>query len=309
MIGEEFRHCLIQPFAVKIIRNCSFEPDLLWHMSMCTAAVFMREAFYYRLDRLESPIIKKLSKVKSFMFKTRLAALVLISLLAGCASNPEDEVTPIRPAAEIYESASDYLSSNSYELAIKDLEELETYYPFGEYARQAQLDLISAYYGFDQFDEVVSTANRYARLHPGSEQVAYVTYMKGMANFSRGRGFITNTVNLDRSSRDASAIYQAFADFRTLLEEYPDSKYADDARQRMIYLRNELAQSELHAANFYMRKGAWLSAAKRARYVVEQYGRSDQLEKALNILERSYKELKLDDLAKEVEMIRKDNGL
>ncbi|MGH8245280.1 MAG: outer membrane protein assembly factor BamD, partial [Gammaproteobacteria bacterium] len=145
--------------------------------------------------------------------------------------------------------------------------------------------------------QAITAAERFIRLHPNHPNVDYAYYLKGLVNFNRGRGLTERFLPIDLSQRDPASALQSFRDFEDLLEKFPDSPYAADTQKRMVYLRNILAQHEVNVANYYMRRGAYVAAANRARYVIETYPRTPSVPDALVLMAKAYKVLEMDDLS------------
>lgn len=219
---------------------------------------------------------------------TRIVCLItVLALLAGCwpFGGKKDEDDDQQTTEQIlYRSAQTSLRGGNYHDAITKLQKLEARFPFGRYAEQAQLELIYANFMSYQPEAARTAADRFIRLHPQHPNVDYAYYLKGLASFNQDRGLLDRFSLADISTRDPSSSRQAFNDFSELLERYPDSQYAPDARQRMIYLRNLLAHYEISVAQFYMRRGAYVAAANRARNVVEHYSQSLSVDDALAIM-------------------------
>jgi outer membrane protein assembly factor BamD len=226
---------------------------------------------------------------------TILAAL----LLAGCGGNSEDDFIAESGEQQIYQQASRYLDSRSYDLAIRALQALESRYPFGRYAEQAQLELIYAHYGAFETEAAIEAADRFIRLHPQHPNVDYAYYMKGLATATSGQDVLSRFTPTDNTKRDTSFAREAFAEFAQLVSRFPDSPYAPDARQRMIHLRNLLARHEIHVANYYFRRGAYLAAVNRGRYVVEHFQQTPAVPDGLAVMAQGYLLLGLDDLAQD----------
>jgi outer membrane protein assembly factor BamD len=227
----------------------------------------------------------------------RLLILILITtILSACAGADKDE-TAGYSAKELYEEAQSAIDAAEFQTAVKHLESLEARYPFDPYAKQAQLDIAYAYYKFDELDSATSAIDRFARLHPRDPNMDYVYYLKGLINFNRGQGLLDAWFPREPSRHDPAVLEQAFNDFSILVKRYPDSKYAGDAYQRMIYLRNQLAEKEILIAEFYVERKSWLSSAKRAKAVITRYPNTIWTKRALDILLLSYKNLELDELA------------
>ncbi len=224
--------------------------------------------------------------------------LSLLSSLMGCAYFGGDtDPTKGWSAAKLYAEAKDALDSGNYERAIELFETLEARYPFGRYAQQAQLEVAYAYYKFEEPDSAIAAADRFIKLHPKNPHVDYAHYLKGLVNFNRGKGYMSHIIPRDPSTKDPTPLLNAFEDFGIIAKNYPNSRYADDARKRMVFLRNELAEHELHVADYYMRRGAYIAAANRAKYVLENYQGSTSVPLALKTIIKAYRKLELHDLA------------
>lgn len=233
-----------------------------------------------------------------------LAIMLLLASLSGCETlgnlwpfGDDEEAVPETSEQVLYRSAQSSLRSGNYRSAIGKLEALETRFPFGSYAEQAQLELIFAHYmAYDQ-EAAIRAADRFIRLHPQHTNVDYAYYLRGLAHFESGRGYIDRIGTAEVSQRDMTSIESAFSDFNQLVVRYPASAYAEDSEQRMVYLRNLLAESELAVADFYMRRGGFVAALSRARYVVENYPGAPVTPDALVILIEANFRLGLTDSA------------
>ena len=225
--------------------------------------------------------------------------LILSVILSGCSyfGDKDKDDTENWSAERLYSEAKSELDSGYYDEAIKLYEKLETRYPFGKYGQQALLDLAYAYFKDKKHEQAVSACNRFIKLYPQNARVDYAYYLRALINFDRGENLASRFLNVDKTQRSQASSEQAFIDFQVLAERFPDSPYSADARQRMVYLRNSLAKHELHVANYYLRRGAYLAAANRARNVVEQYERTPSMPEALAVLARAYKILGMDDLS------------
>ncbi|GAB3322578.1 outer membrane protein assembly factor BamD [Haliea atlantica] len=227
-------------------------------------------------------------------------ALLLALLITGCASNDDvDGITADSGEQQMYETAQRYLRSRNYSLAVRALQMLESRYPFGRYAEQAQLELIYAHYNAYEREAAVEAADRFIRLHPQHPSVDYAYYMKGLAAYSAGGDLFDRFLPTDESSRDMSHAREAFTEFSQLVNRFPDSPYAEDARARMVHLRNLLARHEILVANYYFRRGAYLAATNRGRYVVENFQRTPAVPDALAIMAQGYILLGMKDLAQD----------
>lgn len=228
-------------------------------------------------------------------FRCVLLAATLV--LGACASTQDEQ--DVLPEEAYYDNARKAMNSGNFNEAESNLDNLETYYPFGRYAEQAQLDLIYARYQNLDLEGARNAADRFLRLNPQSEHADYALYMRGLASYNLDVSLATRYLGVDPTDRDPGEQRQAFDDFSELLDRYPDSEYAPDARQRMIAVRNRLADLELHAARYYIRRQAYMAANNRARHVVEKFPESPATEEALVLMAETYDALELDDAAKD----------
>lgn len=234
--------------------------------------------------------------------------LLVLALSTGCSyfskkDNSEKNWTVDR----LYSEAKGAMDTGYFSKAKQYFEFLETRFPFGVYGQQALLDLGYVYYKTQDYESAISSCDRFIRLYPQNRHVDYAYYLKGLINFGRGKGFMERMLPLDISQRDTTYLQTSFHDFKDLVKRYPDSRYADDARQRMIYLRNTLSKHEINIAQYYMRRGAYVAAANRARYVIENYRRTPSVPDALVIMAKSYKVLQMDKLSADALRVLKEN--
>ncbi len=237
-----------------------------------------------------------------------LPALFFAAILSGCATDGEkDRLSESLSEAELYQQANKALNKNRYSEAIKALRTLESRYPFGSFAEQSQLDIIYAYFKNAEPEASKAAADRFIRLHPQHNDVDYAFYMKGLASNTAAMGLIERYMPIDLSSRDPGQARTSFNEFSELLNRYPDSKYAPDARQRMIALRNRMAAYEIHAASYYLKRKAYVAAVNRGRYVVENMQRTPAVPEALSIMIEGYQHLGLPEPANEALAVLKLN--
>ena len=234
------------------------------------------------------------------------AVLCLAAVLVACSGNDElPEIAADSGEQQIYDQAQRYLNNRNYDLAVRSLQALESRYPFGKFAEQAQLEIIYAHYGAYEYEAAVEAADRFIRLHPQHPNVDYAFYLKGLAAINSERDFLSRFIPMDETKRDVSRAKEAFAEFAQLLSRYPDSPYAADAKARMVHLRNLLARHEINVANYYIRRGAYLAAANRGRYVVENFQRTPAVPDGLAVMAQGYIYLGMDDLARDaIEVLR-----
>lgn len=231
--------------------------------------------------------------------------LALSMLISGCAvldffgkgkDEPTDEYADWT-AEQFYSEAKQAVADGRYDKAVKLYEKLEARYPFGKYAKQAQIDVAYAYYKNDEWDSAIAALDRFIKLNPTEPHVDYAYYLKGLVNYNRGISFIDRFLPTDSSQRDPGSALDAYKDFEELLNRFPDSKYGDDARQRIVSLRNNLAMYEMHVADFYMRREAYVAAARRCAEVIRKYQRTQAVPLALQTMEQAYRKLEMNDLA------------
>ncbi len=238
------------------------------------------------------------------MWARLIIVLMVTALLGGCGIFGKDfDETENWTAAQLYNEASRQLDRANYERAIDLYQKLDARYPFGRYAMQGQLDVAYAYYKAEQPEAALAAADRFIQLYPQNDFVDYAFFLKGIINYNRSVGFFDRFIPVDASQRDPGSALDAFEDFAELVRRFPDSRYAEDARQRMLYLRNNLARHEVNVARYYMRRGAYLAAVNRAQYVVERFQRTSAVEDALKVMIDAYQRLGKAELAADVEQV------
>ena len=235
-----------------------------------------------------------------------LLVLLGVALLAtGCRGHRGDDA---KSGPEvIYARAQKAIKSSSYAEAIKQLETLQSRFPFSEPARQSQLDLIYVYYKARQTDPAVDAADTFIRENPTNPRVDYAYYMKGLIYFERQSNWLERRFHVDLSERPPLNAKKSFEAFAQLLEKFPHSQYVGDARERMVFMRNRLADFELHVALYYMRRGAYVGAINRAKYCVENYDGAPAVKGSMKVLVDAYRALKMTDLAANAEKVYAEN--
>jgi outer membrane protein assembly factor BamD len=237
--------------------------------------------------------------------RSTLTLLLIAGVLAACGSTPRyDE----RDSAEkLYADARDDMSAGSYDRAIKTLEKVEGRAAGTLLAQQAQLELAYAYWKTGERAQAQSTLDRFIKLHPSSPALDYAMYLKGLVHFNDNLGILSAISRQDISERDQQASRDAYQAFKQLVDQFPNSKYAADARVRMDYIVNALAQYELHVARYYYRRGAYVAAANRAQQALREYQQTPSIEEALYILAQSYDQLGLTQLRDDADRVLKQN--
>lgn len=238
------------------------------------------------------------------MIRTSLTILLVVLFVSGCGIfSKEYDETEGWSASELYNKAASELDAANYQRAIELYQKLDARYPFGRYAMQGQLDIAYAHYKAEEPEAALAAADRFIKLYPQNPYVDYAYYLKGIVNYNRSIGFLDRFMPLDTSQRDPGSAMDAFNDFAKLVKRFPESKYAADARQRMLHLRNNLAEGELHVARYYMERGAYLAAVNRAQYVVERFQRTGAVEDALELMIDAYERLGEEELAADAQRV------
>ena len=251
---------------------------------------------------IDSP---KLPMSKLSVLKVLAVLLLALSMSACSMFKSKQQTIDTMPLEMLYDNAHTSLQHADYAAASRAYERLIARFPSGPYNEQAQLDLAYSQYKDNLPDEALSTVNRFIKTFPTHKHVDYAYYLRGLINFDRTGSLIDRLITRTGSEarRDQGYNLQSFDDFSELSRRFPDSAYAADARQRMIYLRNVLAQYEINVAEFYLRTKAYIAAADRSQYVIEHYQQSPQTGDALAILTRSYLALDQNELAEQTRQV------
>lgn len=220
-----------------------------------------------------------------------LAACVLA--LSACGTSPKDEVGEGVSNEKLYAEAKEDAADGNYETASKKLEKLEGRAAGTLLSQQAQIDLAYAYYKTGEKAQALAKLERFIRLHPTSPAIDYALYLQGVINFNDDLGLFGALARQDLSERDQQASRDSYESFRQLVERFPNSAYAPDARLRMNYIVNSLAAYEVHVARYYYRRGGYLAAANRAQHAVQEYRGTPAVEEALFLMVVSYDRLGL----------------
>lgn len=244
------------------------------------------------------------ARVKSILFIGCFC--ILTTLLWGCGNSKKDAYKGMG-ADQIYAQSQKNMSKKNYAQAIKDFEALEARFPYGEHSQSAQLDLTYAYYKKGDAPLALSAANRFIRMNPRHPRVDYAYYLKGLVNYDQNTTLMYRHLPVDRSARDPSPAHESFAAFKDLVELFPESQYAAEARQRMVSLRNQLANYEMYVVDYYIKRGAYLSAANRADFIIKNYDKTEAIPKALTSMIISYRKLGMIQLADDAEKILSSN--
>ena len=235
------------------------------------------------------------------MKRLTLSSLLALGILVGCSTSDQN-VPDIQPS-ELYQEASVALNEARWLTAIEKLEALDSRYPFGPYSEQVQFDLIFAYYKNADYALTNASIDRFLRMYPGHIKTDWIIYMRGLTHMAQDNSVVHQILRVDRNDRDPEPVRRAFADFKLLLENYPDSTYAADAKQRMIALKNRLANYELAAVDFYLRREAWVAVINRSQQIQRDFPDTEAARKSLPFMLRAYQELGLVEPAKNTQQL------
>ncbi|AIY42038.1 putative component of the lipoprotein assembly complex (forms a complex with YaeT, YfgL, and NlpB) [Collimonas arenae] len=236
----------------------------------------------------------------------KLAAAAFVISLSACGLLPDKvDETANWSAPRLYSEAKDEMNSGGYDKAIKYFEKLESRYPFGTYAQQAQMDIAYAHYRQGEQPEALAAIDRFIKLHPNHPNVDYMYYLRGLVNFNDKVSIFDFLSSEDATERDPKAARDAFDAFKQVVVRFPDSTYAPDSLDRMKYLVNALAQYDVHVASYYYRRGAYVAAANRAQSAIQEYRDAPAVEEALHIMVESYAALGMTQLHDDSERVLK----
>jgi outer membrane protein assembly factor BamD len=226
--------------------------------------------------------------------KKALLLGLIASALCACSRN---EVVEDQGPELLYERGASAMDASNFAGAIEYFRALEARYPFSPETRQAQLDLVYLYYRSLQPELAIDAAEEFERENPTHERLDYCLYMRGLVYFDQAPNIIEKVLRVDLTLRPPKDTLRSFSTFQELIRRFPESEYVPDARQRMVYLRNRLADYENHVADYYIRRGAYVAAINRAKYALEHYPEAPELERTLLILVTAYEQLGMRDLA------------
>ena len=231
-----------------------------------------------------------------------LLILMLLVGLSGCQSlgklfGDKEEPTETLPVEQMYSEAKASMGGRNFDRAARYYQRLVSRFPYGPYSEQAQLELAYVLHKQAKTEEATSAINRFIRTYPTHRHIDYAYYLKALINFDRSSGLILRLARQDMSARDLGAPTQSLNDFADVVRRYPNSRYAPDARQRMIYLRNLLARHELNVGLYYLRRDAFVAAANRGKYILQTYPQSQYDGDAVALMASAYTELGQEQLA------------
>lgn len=252
------------------------------------------------------------NKIVFFRHSCIFSILIVLSLfLPACGSTPEDEdsddPTYNMSAEEIYNEAQSAMEDGNPDSAVEYFEKLEVKFPYGPYAKQAKLDIIYAYFQSENLESAIVAAERFIKLYPNHPHVDYAYYMRGVARYDMEESFFDTWFDQDLTERTPDSARTAFGYFNNLIRKFPNSKYNEDARNRMLFLRNSLAKYEIHVASYYIKRRAYIAAVNRAKYVLNNYQNTPSVKAALQIMVDAYNNLNLIKLANDTQRVLDKN--
>ncbi len=233
---------------------------------------------------------------------SRIAPFALVAVLAACGTT-QAEKDAASPVEKLYAEAMDDVESQNYDRAIKSLDRIEGKAAGSILAQQAQLELAYLYWKTSDKVQALATLDRFIKLHPSSPALDYALYLKGVVNFNDDLGFLGNLSGQNLSERDQAAARESYQSFKQLVDQFPNSKYATDARQRMDYTVNMLAEYEVKVASYYMRRTAYVAAANRAKESVLEFPQTASTPEALSIMVAAYDKLGLTQLRDDAQRV------
>ena len=248
---------------------------------------------------------------RSLRLRTLLLLLIVVVAGSGCSTIKKlwsfEKDTDGTPVAELYQEGHEAIRQERWGTAAEVYQRLLAQYPYGDYTEQALMETAYAQYKAGKHDDAISTIDRFIRTYPTHRNIAYLYYLRGLSNSSRNTVFLSRVFDLEMSNRDLSAPEQAFNDFNIVATRYPNSRYAADARVRMVALRNQFSRHEIDTALYYLRRGAWVAAANRARYLIETYPQTEYQNDAVAVMAEAYTQLGNDTLAADARRVLEAN--
>lgn len=233
-------------------------------------------------------------------------ALILLLTLTACSlftPLPGEDSGKARSAADIYADAMSELNDGNYDDSVSKFMDLQSRYPYGRYAQQAQLEIAYAYYKAEEQESALSATDRYIKQYPNSPHVDYAYYLKGLINFNEDLGYFGSFIQQDLADRDPKGAQDSFDAFKELVARFPNSKYVPDAKIRMQYLIDTLARHEIHVANYYMQRSAYVAAVDRAIDVLTDYPNTPETREALKIMIKSYDAMNMPKLRDDAQRV------
>ena len=237
-----------------------------------------------------------------------MAAVALALALSGCGMfSDRKDSRKDWTATEFYQAAKEELDNKNWDAAIKLYEQLESKFPYGRFAQQAQLEVAYAYYKQGETAQAISAVDKFLKLHPNHPNVDYALYLKALVNFKEDLGPLAKLIAQDLADRDPKAARESFEGFKELVTRFPESRYAEDSRERMAYLVEALARHEIHVARYYLSRGAYLAAANRAQDAITRFPNSALHREALDVMIEAYDRMGMTELREDARRVLAKN--
>ncbi len=238
----------------------------------------------------------------------RLAIIGLcLAVLSACSSTTKVDPTAGWSAERLYSAARNDMSSGNWSDAREKLKAIEARYPFGIYAQQALIDQAYVNWKDEEPEQAKAAIDRFMQQYPNHPGTDYMLYLKGMITFTPPSAILSEFTRQDPSERDPKGLRESYDAFMELIHRYPDSRYTPDARKRAAWLVNTIAENEVHVAQYYYERGAYVAAANRAQTVITDFEGAPIVEKALYIMMLAYEKLELPDLSADAKRVLDKN--
>ncbi len=258
---------------------------------------------YYAASRgRHGSMNRSMTRLNLFARIAVLMALAIVLTSCGKWSKKDDPLETL-PVDAMYKEAKTALEKGNVSRAQRYYQRLVARFPYGPYTEQSQIELAYAYYKGKKPEDATSTVNRFIRTYPAHRYIEYMYYLRGLINANRSDGSLLRIARLDPTQREQVSLRQAFNDFGDLIQRYPNSRYAADARARMVHLRNQMARHELNVAVFYLERRAWVAAANRGKNIIEEYPQSVYDADALAVMSEAYVRLGRETLASDARRV------
>ena len=231
-----------------------------------------------------------------------LLILILGATLVACAGK-EEKPSEVQNITEAYEKAQQSIARSNYSRGVQIFEAIQARYPFSDLSRQIQLELMYAYYKSGKREQAIDAAETFMRENPIHPRVDYALYIQGLAYFQDDPGLLERWFRKDTSKRPPKELERSYSSLRRLVERFPSSEYAPDAEQRMLFIKNRLAEYENHVADYYLRRGAYVAALNRAKSALEQFNGAAGNAQSLEIMAAAYDNLGMQELAEDTRKV------
>ncbi len=246
-------------------------------------------------------LFQKLSSTASI---GRMLLLITALLLAGCGTKGQEyDPTAGWNAERLYQDGKEEMNSGNWKLAKERFNAVETRFPLGIYAQQAAISLAYSYWKDKEPDQALATLARFQQQYPNHPSMDYVLYLKGSINFTPPSAVFSSVTGQDPGERDPKSLRQSYAAYTELIERFPESRYSADARKRIAWLINTMAENEKFVARYYYDRYAYVAAINRAQVVITDFQGVPAAEEALYIMMMSYEKLGMAELRQDTERV------